>query len=276
MMNKNFASPQDRLENYLAGQRLMKRIKDNENSRVDLGSPAGEIGSPSALTKMFLKARQALLGHNPIVPNMADYTNWILYDRIVFAAGSNIPVNFKLFVVPNGTSGKTKVDTNMSQPSQLPQPYWINATHIGFFWLPNTIELDIVNFISQSYFEFWVNDKIYSEGPYQAYPAMVGLQGNTTQTAVSAQSNGMPTGIQTMYDLRLPGGISLGLDPNTGKSVITDGLTGINIYQSQLFKIENNLPAGVLALTAANASPNPGTGLTLYCFLHGILSRSVQ
>ena len=40
--------------------------------------------------------------------------------------------------------------------------------------------------------------------------------------------------------------------------------------------IKNYLPGEALGLTAADATPNPGTGLTLYVYLHGILSRSVQ
>ena len=266
MVNKGFVTPEERLENYLSGQRLLKRVKENTNSIAN-------IGPTTAITKMFLEARRQGINSNPIVPNMADYTNWILYDRIVFAAGANVPVNFKLFVVPNGAAGKTKVDTNLDQPSQLPQPYWMNATHMGFFWQPNVAEADIVAFLAQSYFEFWVNNKIYSEGPYQCYGANVGLAGNTLATAGNL-SNGWPSGIQTMYDLRLPAGINLGVSAQTGQAVITDGLTGINILQSQLFKIENFLPGGALALAAAN--PITGTGLSLYCFLHGVLSRSVQ
>jgi hypothetical protein len=270
-MDKNFINPnrataQDRLENYIAGQKMLKGMNVTNT----------EIGNVQSLTSARRKAQKKGSLHNPIVPNMADYTNWILYDRIVFAAGSNIPTNFKLFVVPIGQSSKTKVDTNLDLVSQLPQPYWFNATHIGFNWYFNVLELDLVNFLAQSYMEFWVNNKIYSEGPYQAYPANVGASGFSTQTNQSVLTNGWNTGVQTMYDLRLPAGINLGKDPSTGAPVVTDGLTGINILQSQLFKIENYLPGGVLALTASTAEPNAGTGLTLQVFLHGVLSRSVQ
>ena len=206
---------------------------------------------------------------------MADYTNWIYYDRIVFGAGTNIPTQFQLFVVPYNTGGKTKVDTNVQLPSQLPQPYWMNVTHIGFSWLPNVLDLDLVAFLSKSYMEFWVNDKIYSEGPYVAYPGNTGVYGYSTLTNDQGVNNGIPTGVQSMYDLRLPSGINLGMDAN-GQPVVTNGLTGINILQSQIFMIKNYLPAGVLGLSASTLTPNPGTGLTLYCYLHGILSRSVQ
>ena len=61
-----------------------------------------------------MRARRQHIGSNPIVPNMADYTNWIYYDRIIFAAGTSVPTQFQLFVVPYNQGGKTKVDTNLT------------------------------------------------------------------------------------------------------------------------------------------------------------------
>jgi len=263
---KHIATQADRIANYVAGQKLLKNY-------IDKGEGV-EIGNPTQFSDTLMRARRQHIGSNPIVPNMADYTNWITYDRIVFAAGASIPTTFQLFAVPYNQGGKTKVDTNLQLAGQFPQPYWMNVTHIGFSWLPNAIDVDVNNFLSQSYMEFWVNDKIYSEGPYQAYAGNTGLYGYSTQTGDQGISNGMPTGVQSMYDLRLPAGINLGTGPNG--PVVTDGLTGINILQSQIFSIKNYLPAGALTLTAANATPTPGTGLTLYVYLHGILSRSVQ
>jgi hypothetical protein len=260
---KHIAGPDDRFNNYAAGQALMKR-----------SSKVTEIGNPTQHSDSLLKARRQHIGSNPIVPNMADYTNWIYYDRIVYAAGASIPTTFQLFVVPYNQGGKTKVDTNLQLAGQLPQPYWINVTHIGFSWLPNALDVDINNFISQSYFEFWVNDKIYSEGPFQCYAGNTGVYGYSTQTSDQGVNNGIPSGVQSMYDLRLPAGINLG--SGASGPVVTDGLTGINILQSQIFSVKCYLPNGALALTSGTATPNAGTGLTLYAYLHGILSRSVQ
>ncbi len=265
--DKYVASIADKVANYEAGQRLMKGYAER--------GEGAEIGNPTQFSDTLLRARRQHIGKNPIVPNMADYTNWIYYDRIVFAPGVTIPTQFQLFVIPYNTGGKTKVDTNLQLAGQLPQPYWINVTHIGFSWLPNALDVDINNFISQSYMEFWVNDKIYSEGPYQCYAGNTGVYGYSTQTSDQGVNNGMPSGVQSMYDLRLPAGINLGTGAS-GSPVVTDGLTGINILQSQIFSIKNYLPAGALALTAATAAPNAGTGLSLYVYLHGILSRSVQ
>lgn len=265
-MLENFRSSNDLRDNYLAGKKLMQ-------GAIDKGT-APEVKSETILNKMFRMARRQHLAPNPIVPNMADYVNWILYDRFVFTAGGTIPTVFNFFTVPIGTAGKTKVDTNLDQVSQLPQPYWMNVTHIGMFQSPNTIQTDILNLWNQSYLEYWVNNKVYVEGPLQCFPGGAGLYGTSVQTGTSTLDNGEPLN-GNLYDLRLPAGLNLGNDPS-GNAVVTNGLIGINILQSQNFKVAVNLPGGALTLTASNVSPIPGTGLTLQCFLHGVLSRSVQ
>jgi len=267
MLNKNFRTRQEFINNYSIGQQM--RLKNEAVNKA-----LAEIGGVEKLSTSKYRANKKKFNQNPIVPNMADYVNWVLYDRLVTAAGGSIPTNFKFFTVPIGTNSKTKVDTNLDQVSQLPQPYWMNATHIGFAFMPNTLLLDIVNFWSQSYFEFWVNNKVYVEGPYQCFPGGSGLHGATTNTATSALSSGVPLE-GNMFDLRLPAGIHLGND-SQGNAVVTDGLTGITILQSQTFKVENNLPGGALTLTASTATPNAGTGMTLNTYLKGVLSRSVS
>lgn len=257
----NHATHKDRVENYKAGLDLRSKWK---------ASSIAEIGrSTSTRALQFLRGKQQHHLHNPIVPNMADYVNWIFWDRLVTAAGGTIPTTTGLFTIPIGQASKTKVDTNLDLVSQLPQPYWMNATHLGFYFHPNTLEVDVVNLFAQSYMEFWVNNKIYSEGPLQCFQGGAGLQGSTVQTGSAFVSNGMPQGNSMMFDLRLPAGLNLG-------NITSDGLTGITILQSQLFKVLIQLPGGALTLTSGVATPTPGTGLSLYAFLHGHLSRSVS
>lgn len=262
----NIATAKDRRENYMAG--LEARSKWSEKSKAEIG------GSISSRALQWLRGRKQHNLHNPIVPNMADYVNWILYDRLVTAAGGTIPTTTGLFTIPIGQSSKTKVDTNLDLVSQLPQPYWMNATHLGFYFNPNTLELDVNNLLTQSYMEFWVNNKIYLEGPLQCFQGGAGIYGNTAQTGSAILSNGVPNGNSNMYDLRLPAGLNLGTV--NGAPLTSDGLTGITILQSQLFKVLIQLPGGALTLTANNATPTPGTGLTIQAFLHGHLSRSVS
>ena len=261
LVGLNQATAKDRRENYLAG--IEARRKWSEESKAQIGE------SISSRALQFFRGKVQHYFHNPIVPNMADYVNWILYDRLVTAAGGTIPTTTGLYTIPIGQGAKTKVDTNLDLVSQFPQPYWMNATHLGFYFNPNTLELDVVNLTTQSYMEFWVNNKIYLEGPLQCFQGGAGIVGNTAQTGSAILSNGMPQGNSMMYDLRLPAGLNLG-------NLTSDGLTGITILQSQLFKILIQLPGGALTLTASTATPTPGTGLTIQAFIHGHLSRSVS
>lgn len=259
-MFENMATPQDRAENYLAGEVL----------KAQAARTKAKVNRSFSFSGMWARARKLHSGNlqNPIVPNMADYVNWFLYDRNAYAAGAAIPTNSKLFTVPIGTAGKTKSDTNLEQVSVLPNPYWMNVTHLGFYFNPTVLTIDIDALFDQSYFEFWVNNKVYIEGKLNMFPAGGGIAGFSTRTTQSQLTNGFPQP-SNMIDMRIPGGTNLG-------NMVADGLTGINILQQQNFKIELNLPGGALTLSASDLTPNPGTGLTIACYLYGVLSRSVQ
>lgn len=243
---------------------------------MDITSMQGEgkVGFKMNLDDTYRRAQKFARRRNPIVQNMNDYVQWVFYDRATYAQGSNVPVNFKFFTTPQGSGGKTKVDTNLDQPQRLNDPGWMNATGLGFYFDSSNLLLDIQNFLAQSYMEFWVGGKTYLEGPYQCFPGAAGLYGATTSTAQQTFTNGIPQ-VGNMFDMRLPGGMNLGQD-NGGNAVVADGLLGVTILQTQLLKVENNLPGGVLALTANTAVPNPGTGLRLSVYLAGTYSRGVQ
>lgn len=234
----------------------------------------GKIGYKVSLDSYFRKAKFQARNQNPIVQNMNDYVQWVFYDRATFAQGANVPVNFKLFTTPIGQGGKTKVDTNLEQPQRINDPGWMNATALGFYFDSSNLLLDIQNFLAQAYMEFWVGSKVYLEGPYQCFPGGAGLSGVSTSTAQQTFTNGVPR-VGNMFDMRLPGGMNLGQDGG-GNAVVADGLLGVTILQTQLLKVENNLPGGVLALTANTAVPNPGAGLRLSSYLIGTYSRGVQ
>jgi hypothetical protein len=234
----------------------------------------GKVGFRFNLESAYRRAQKFARKCNPIVQNMNDYVQWVFYDRATFAQGSNVPVNFKLFTTPIGQSSKTKVDTNLEQPQRINDPGWMNSTGLGFYFDSSNLLLDIQNFLAQAYMEFWVGSKVYLEGPYQCYPGAAGLYGVSTSTAQQTFTNGIPQ-IGNMFDMRLPGGMNLGQD-QAGNAVVADGLLGVTILQTQLLKVENNLPGGVLALTASTATPNPGTGLRLSAYLTGTYSRGVQ
>lgn len=231
----------------------------------------------------FMKiAKKRFRKQNPISPNQADYVNWILYDRISFAAAATVNQLVKLFVLPIGQSSKTKVDTNLDQVSTLSAPQWFNCTGIGYYFNPNVAPIDLYNFLSTEYMEFWVSQKVYAEGPLDQFPSSGGVVNSVALGTMAAaatsyetnSSNGWPS-THNMYDVRLPAGLPLGRDGN-GAAVIADGIIGITILQSQNFHIELKADGGGATMAAANAVPINSVGLTVSCRLHGILSRGVQ
>jgi hypothetical protein len=140
---------------------------------------------------------------------------------------------------------------------RLPDPEWMNTWSLGFQFGTNVIKADIDNFLSRFFYEFWVGEKIYSEGPVESAPAGVGLWGATAVANESSWSIGYPH-VHNVIDLRLPPPLS-------------DGFVGVTILQGQRFRVL--LKGTSFTLTAA---ANGGTGLRLRCYLMGIKSRGVQ
>jgi hypothetical protein len=233
--------------------------------------PGDKVGYRDALTEYRKHARaiSKFRRQNPIAPNQADLVNWLLYDRYTVAASGTVPTNFKFFTAPIGSGTKTKADTNLDQVQRLPDPLWMNVVGIGFYFANNMALVDVTGFLNTYYMEFWVGQKVYIEGPHVVYPSASGLSG----TASGIITNGFPN-FNNMFDLRLVAGLNLGAGMGSDgqpKTILSDGLTGITILQGQQFRVENNAPAGGLALAAS-----PATGLNIMCYLYGILSRGVQ
>jgi hypothetical protein len=239
----------------------------------------GKIVTRAGMGDFIRSAKARVRHHNPIAPNQADYVNWILWDRISYAAGTTVPVLSKLFVAPIGQGGKTKVDTNLELVSSLPAPQWFNICGLGFHFNQDIAPVDFAAYIATEYMELWVSQKVYLEGPLDQFPSPGGAFGLFAQAAAAATgvtmtNNGWPS-VHDLYDVRLPAGLALGKD-QTGTPVVADGIIGITILQSQTFHIELKADGGGATLAAANAALFPGTGVTNRANLHGILSRGVQ
>ena len=265
-------------DNILAAVREGKElfVMGNEFSQEKIG---GSKVSRTAVSD-FLKVARARSRHsNPIVPNMADYVNWVLYDRIHYAASATIPQLFKLFVAPIGSGTKTKVDTNLELVSSLPAPQWYNVTGISIYINPDVAPVDLDAFLNTEYVEFWVSQKVYAEGPIDVFPQSGGayFSGVSNVTAGAAvyslsTTNGWPS-YHNMWDTRLPAGLALGTTGN--QNIVADGIIGITILQSQTFNMQFKADGGGATLAANNATPYVGTGITVSARLHGILSRGV-
>jgi hypothetical protein len=243
----------------------------------------GKVGYIQSLTDYFRNAKSRHRRQNPIAANQADIVNWVLYDRWFIAAGQALPSKFQFFAVPSGqtiTTGvttytKSKQDTNLDQVRRLSDPQWFNIVGMGFYFGSATTLADITGFLNTFYSELWVGSKVYVEGPIQCFPSASGIYGLTTQTSVSAYTNGTAH-TDNFFDLRLPAGIHLGVDP-AGNSIITDGLMGITILQGQNFwvDVKSDSPGGT-PMHAAYTTSSSGQGLDVMCYLFGVLSRGVQ
>jgi hypothetical protein len=247
-------------------------LADIDDAKVQRGDIGGFLS--------IAKARKRF--QNPISPNQADYVNWVLYDEVSYAASATVPQLQKLFVAPIGSGTKTKVNTNLEQVSSLPAPQWFNTTGISIYFYPNTAPIDLDNYLSTEYMEFWVSQKVYVEGPLDCFPSSGGLFNQSamctltsaTTSYLTNTTNGWPS-IHNMYDLRLPAGLQLGSNAS-GQSVTADGIIGVTILQSQTFNVQLKADGGGATMAANNATPIAGVGLTVACRLSGILSRGVQ
>lgn len=270
-------------------RQIMETVRNGGEFFVPVGGQGitaknvkGNKVAKAGLSDFLKSARARFYKRNPIAANQADYVNWILYDRITVAAAATWNQITKLFVLPIGSSNKTKVDTNLTQVSTLEAPQWFNCTGVSIFFNQNAAPIDIFNFMNTEYMEFWVgSSKVYLEGPVDQFPSSGGQFTNVALGTMAAaatsfitnSTNGWPSA-HNMYDVRLPAGLPLGKDQN-GAPVVADGIIGITILQSQTFHVELKADGGGAAMAAANAVPIAGVGLTVGCRLQGILSRGV-
>jgi hypothetical protein len=269
-----------------------KIVKAN-NAGAEFWMPFGKQGmgienvkdsrvSKANISDFLRSAKARFRKNNPISPNQADYVNWVLWDEITVGQSATWNQLTRLFVQPIGTGGKTKVNTNLEQVSQLPAPQWFNCTGISVYFQPNAAPIDIDNFLATEYLEFWIsNQKIYVEGKLDIFPQSGGIYSSVASnlTAGAAaysvnSTNGWPS-IHNMYDLRLPAGLNLGVD-GSGKQVVADGIIGITILQSQTFNVQLKADGGGATMAITAAAPYVGIGLTVGVRLHGILSRGVM
>lgn len=253
--------------NIIKRKSMMDDIRDGVGFHLPISDimGTGKVGNVSHNTKDFFRnAERRNKRQNPISPNQADIVNYVLYDRNIFAAGTTIANQFSFFVVPQGSAGKTGVDTNVGQVKRLEDPQWFNTMGVGFYFNPNVLFADLNSFLNTEFMQFWIGTKWYLEGPIQCFPGAAGVTGG--QTATPYFVNGMQSNAN-MFDVRLPAGLQL------GSQGITDGLMGLTILQGQAFYINCYAPSGGAALTASGSG---GTGLTIMAYLYGILSRAVQ
>lgn len=231
----------------------------------------GKKGFTSSLGKLAInKANKR--NNNPIVPGAADFVQWVAYDRMTYAAATILPNLISYFSIPSNQSGKTKMDTNLTQSQTFPAPNWLNVVGLTVYFADTMLKNDISIVLNNFWLEFWCQEKIYVEGPLYNFPSVGGLTSgiNSTLAAgaqISAYNNGTPAAFN-FFDVRLPAGMQLG-------TISTDGVTGIVINGGQSFHVDLKSTAAAATITLG-ASSAPYGGYLVTVSLLGTYSRAVQ
>lgn len=183
------------------------------------------------------------------ISDQLDVQDTPLYDTITYAAGGLITTaNSQFFTNVGSASGKTYVQTNMTQSQKLVAPEAFSVFGIRLKWDENILRSDLtgtVGILNSFEYEFWLGQKYYQRAPIWHFAAGAGLAGATTKTSESFYTNGTPDR-NAMHKLAIP-------------LVIANQMS----FYGQL--VGPNL--------TLNAS---GAGLILVCELVGLYARGVQ
>jgi hypothetical protein len=100
-----------------------------------------------------------------------DIQDNVLYDRIIFPAGSCLPMDVQFFVTnvgqicPYTGCVKSYRHTNMFNPGWLSPPTQFLAQRAIFAVGPKTLDSDVESISIEGYWEFWLLNKIMWSGP---------------------------------------------------------------------------------------------------------------
>lgn len=188
-----------------------------------------------------------------VIANAQGLMPWKVWDRQSIAAGATSTL-YNFFITPIGTSGKTKMDTNLTQVSRFPGSKSFNATHLYFQVNTTLTKPDCDALFDNYYWELWVLDRVFAEGHLWMAGAPGGVSGFSNDAGDQVYTNGVPTGTTYGFDLRLPAAY-----PSS------DGLTGVYIGKDTNFSI--NLIGTSFVAAAA---------FKITACLEGVLFREVQ
>jgi hypothetical protein len=114
-------------------------------------------------------------------PAWLEIRDHMLYDRIVFPAGTPIPNYLPFYVEPIGCCKpgtfhfKTYLDTNNMRGCQLPPPMVMLVKQVVVFCNPDAAPADLARFFKGFYFEFRLDDKVYARAPLLRRPVLGSL-----------------------------------------------------------------------------------------------------
>lgn len=183
-------------------------------------------------------------------PSNLDVQHTPLYDTVTIPANSPVTQNVANFFTNVGAaSGKSYVQTNVTQSQKLSNPESFSIFAIRFRWAENILPVDLYAILSGFVFEFYIGQKCYNRAPLWQYNAGGGVYGSVATTVAATTStflsNGMP-GREHMHKLAIP----IVIETNAS-------------FYAQLFGGPYTLNAG-------------GTGATFQLMFDGLYARGVQ
>jgi len=169
-----------------------------------------------------------------------------VYDTITYAAAATITtLNSQFFVNVGSNSGKSFVQTNVTQPKVLTAPEAFSVFGIRLYWDSTILRADLDSILQGFCFEFYLMSKYYQRAPIWHFAAGAGIGGMTTQTTESVYTNGSVER-RDMHQLAIP-------------LVIANQLS----FYGQLFGSNFGLSES-------------GAGFIMVCELVGLYARAVQ
>lgn len=163
---------------------------------------------PNAVVTAAISAQKAFImdsfrGQIYITDQM-DVQDTPVYDTVTYTAGQTITTpNSQFFTNVGSQSGKTYVQTNMTQSQKLIAPEAFSVFGLRFYWDSTILRADLNSLLQGFVYEFWLGQKYYQRAPLWHFSAGAGIDGYTTRTNESFYTNGSPDR-NAMHVLQIP------------------------------------------------------------------------
>jgi len=139
-----------------------------------------------------------------IISDQMDVQDTPLYDTVTYAAGATINTpNSQFFTNVGSASGKSYVQTNMTQSQKLTAPEAFSVFGLRVYWDGTVLRADLNSLLQGFVYEFWMLTKNYQRAPLYHFSAGMGIDGYTTRTNESFYTNGTPNR-DSMHALEIP------------------------------------------------------------------------
>jgi len=138
------------------------------------------------------------------ISDQLDVQDTPVYDTVTYAASATITTpNSQFFTNVGSQSGKSYVQTNMTQSQKLIAPEAFSVFGLRFYFDGSILRSDLNSLFQGFVYEFWLGQKPYQRAPLYHFSAGMGIDGYTTKTNESFYTNGSPNR-DSMHVLQIP------------------------------------------------------------------------